>query len=93
MSAVMNIDDMKTTRSMLRWAGMGVMPSPARAAAAVDMIRAFDGRLVDEIRAVADSAARGVIPSQQACQKAQTQLQVVFDQVRSGDEEQERDRG
>lgn len=94
MAKVMSKEDFQSVRSVLRWAGMGAQPSPARAATALEVIRSVDGDTLNAAASVMADVGRGVMVSQVSCRIAETQLTELYrrpsNDEGSGDAERQR---
>lgn len=74
--------DFRALRSFARFSGMGVLPSPERAAAALDVIQASgDPPELQGMRKIAEGVRAGLLASQAACMQACRDLERLMGQI------------
>lgn len=90
----MNDEEFKATRNVLRWAGVGALPSSIRAQSALDSIAHLKGTVLQAVGSVLEDIRKGVLVSAESCKTANTQLtQVYAAQQGNKDAPRESDRG
>jgi hypothetical protein len=79
----MTNEDFKLVRGLLRWTGLGVLPTPSNAESVIAVINNAKTELLNSVSGVFEEIRRGVMVSQTACKDAESRLVEVFEQQMS----------